>query len=131
MITEKIVETLKSLYPDIPVYVEAAEVESNKKCFYIRLANQKCIKGLNGRSNRMASYDICYYGQTSKNCEMKANQLYEDLEYLQNNFARGTNMNHKVKDKELHFFVDYNIRLLKEKNADPKISKMEVNSSGN
>lgn len=127
MIKQEVIKKLDLLYPDIPIYGEEVPQSFKEPSFYVKVLNGYHIRELNNRYKRTYNVDIHYFGSE---CESKANELYEKMEYLQGNFAKGINMNHKVTDRVLHFFVDYNIRLVKEQQSSPKLKNLEVKKHG-
>lgn len=130
MIRQAIINHLDNLYSDIPIYGEEVLQGFEEPSFYVKLLNTNHKKEFNTRYNRTYNIDIHYFGKSNKDCESMAEELYENMEYLQGNYTKGINMNHKVTDKVLHFLIDYKLRLNKDMVSHPKLEKMEVNEYG-
>ncbi len=130
MIRQEVMKKLDALYPDKDIYGEKATQNFDDDSFYVKILNGSQKRELNTRYKRTYSIDIHYFGSTNKDCEVKAEELYENMEYLLNNFAKGLNMNHRVTNGVLHFFVDYKVRLNKDTAVQPKFADMEVNQYG-
>ncbi|MCT4686081.1 phage tail terminator family protein [Vallitalea sp.] len=130
MIRQEVIKQLDYLYPDIPIYAEEVTQGFQEPSFYVKVLNGSQKRELNTRYKRTYNLDIHYFGTTNKECEVVADILYEKMEYLLNNMAKGINMHHEVIDKVLHFFVDYNIRIKKEQQSIPKLKDLEVKENG-
>lgn len=130
MIRQEVIKQLDLLYPHIQVYGEKVLQGFKEPSFYVKVFNANHKKDLNTRYNRTYNIDIHYFGTSNKDCESMAEELYENMEYLQGNYAKGVNMNHKVTNGVLHFLVDYKLRLKRETAAEPKFADMEVNQYG-
>ena len=125
-IRQEVANTLELLYPSNVIYVEDIQnfVPSN---FYVKIVSGSHKKESHTRYKRTYSVDVQYFGSTNVECDTKSDELYETMEYLINNYARGTNMHHEIIDKVLHFYVDYTIRLNKDVESIPKMNDVEVN----
>lgn len=128
-IRQEVVNKLTYLYPDIPIHDETPQ-EFVEPYFLVNLLESTQSREINNRYKRVYSFDIQYIAETNYECEVLADKLYEDMEYLLNNYAKGLKMRHEIVDKVLHFFVEYNIRLVREKEEVPKLNNLEVNEYG-
>lgn len=130
MIRQVIINYLDKLYPYIPIYGEEVLQRFEEPSFYVKVLNTNHKKEFNTRYNRTYNIDIHYFGKSNKDCESMAEELYENMEYLQGNYTKGINMNHKVTEGVLHFLIDYKLRLNRDIVSYPKFSDMEVNQYG-
>lgn len=127
MITQEVINKLKSSYSNIPVYFEKPIEKPESPCFYMKLISGVQQHEVSNRYTRKYSYEIHYYSLGIDECVDKANDLYEKMELLSNIKTKGKNMHYKIENKVLHFYVEYEIRLTKECEEKPKLQNMEVN----
>lgn len=128
-IRQEVLNKLTYLYPDISIYNEEPQ-EFIEPYFIVKLVESSQNREINNRYKRVYSFDIQYFAETNYECEVFADELYEDMEYLLNNYAKGLKMRHEIIDKVLHFSVDYKIRFIKESEENPKLNNLEVNEYG-
>lgn len=129
-VKQEVINKLDSLYPDIPIYDDEVPQGFKEPSFFIKLINGSHTREINTRYKRTYSFDIHYFAGSNEECESMANELYENMEYLLNYYAKGINMKHEIIDRVLHFFVDYKITLIKETEENPKLNNLEVNEYG-
>ena len=123
---QEVIKKLDSLYSDIPIYGEEVPQGFKEPSFFVKILTGSHDREFNVRYKRSYSFNIHYFEETNKECEAMAKQLYENMEYLSNNVARGFNMHHETVNRVLHFFVDYSVFLIKEIEQYPKMSTLEV-----
>ena len=129
-IRQEIINKLDSLYPDIPIYGEEIPQGFEEPSFFIKILTGSQKKEVGRRYKRSITVDIHYFASSNKEAEIIANELYEKMGYLLNNAARGLDMRHEVSDSILHFFIDYKMHLLKQKEIHPKMNTLEVRMYG-
>lgn len=100
--------------------------------FYIKVLNPSQTQKLGNQYERIQPFDIQYFPnseQYTTECMEVAEKLFDTLEYitLDSNIIRGTSMNFKVEDGILHFFVHFNMIVLKQNNADLFMNDVEKN----
>lgn len=138
MINDVITGISKKLYAtfgeNYPVYVEDVEQYLQKPCF--------CITHISTNRQRISKhryimknlFDILFFAaddeEEKKQMHTTANQLFDALEYIEspeNDTLSGINMRYEIVDGVLHFFVNYNLVLLKTENIDNKMEQKTVN----
>lgn len=111
------------------IYSEEIPQNFKEPCFFITEIRTSQTRELGNRYKRGHLYDIHYFpspNSNSKNQEMRdiAELMYEYMEFIEihNRLAMGHDLNHKIVDGVLHFFVTYPLALYKEV---PEIPTME------
>lgn len=109
------------------IYIDQLPQGFEEPCFFILTlrSNQKQIVG--DRYYREHSFDVHYFPK-SQHCPAReineiADRLFMALEYvpLPDGLARGTDMRREVQDGVLHFFVNYNVFVLKQNDPIPRM----------
>lgn len=129
-IRAEIISQLDEFYPKIPIYGEEIPQGFKEPSFYVKVLNGQQEKEVGRRYKRLISIDIHYFSTSNKEAERIAANLYEQMETLKEKNIRCSKMKHEVSDKVIHFFLDYNIHILKEKENYPKMNSLEVNAYG-
>lgn len=118
---------------DTKIYSESIEQGFQEPCFYIKEVNSSQNRELGNRYKREHLYDIHYFpnlNSSTKNTDMRAmaEVLYEQLEYIEvaGRPLRGYDMNYRIVDGVLHFFVRYPIFVRKEIDPIPKMENLEI-----
>jgi hypothetical protein len=127
-----IIKRLDELYPDIPKYDEQIKQGFDEPAFFVLQMDGAQQKQLSRTYKRSAMYDIHYFpdrrGLAEKaDCQSMAEQLYENLEYINgaSSIYRSMRMKHEVVGEVLHFFVSYENRLIKTKVPEIKMQHLE------
>ncbi|WMM24049.1 hypothetical protein RBU61_14110 [Tissierella sp. MB52-C2] len=114
------------------IYSESIEQNFHEPCFYIRELRSNQNKELGNRYKRGHFYNIHYFpnpDNEKKNEEMRemAEVLYDQMEYIEvaDRPLMGLEMNHKIVDGVLHFFVKYPMFIYKEIEFIPKMENLE------
>jgi len=100
------------------IYSESIKQGLKEPCFFIIALNPSEESVLSTRFFRQCPFDIHYFpvGPDS-NAEMQAvaESMYMAMEWIEveANIVRGVQMNHQVIDGVLHFFVQYNMHIIK------------------
>ncbi|RXZ77251.1 hypothetical protein EBB07_33810 [Paenibacillaceae bacterium] len=125
---------LDDRYPDIPIHGEEIKQNLDPPSFFIKLFPVNHTRKLGRRYMRQHTFDVHYFpqgfdadDQVAENEEMHgvAESLYDRLEYIEcNGLIRGTKMRHEIINGVLHFFVDYNIHLMRDKKDGPVMQVM-------
>lgn len=130
----RIVEVLKSNFPEINIYNEESEQALSKPYFFAKILNSDEVKELNRRYKRTVNFEISYVSDSQNingDCLNKADTLYELLEIVEVEAKKylALNKNHEVKDKTLYFRFQLTISLLKniEENS---MKELEVDVNG-
>ena len=93
-------------------------------CFFISLINSTNIKFIGDRNYRKYPFDISYFalndGDNTELLEV-GEKLYSNLDFItltNGNMIRGSNMNYEIIDGVLHFQIEYNVFLQKQKELE-------------
>lgn len=117
-IRESIVVALDKHFPSAKIYGEEIQQGFQEPCFFIKILNPAQRQIMGSRYFREHPFDIHYFpSKEGDNEEMNdvANQLFRILEYIvfDGDSVRGTDVHYEIIDRVLHFFVDYNLYLVK------------------
>ena len=121
-----------------PVYVDFKKNNVQFPCFRLKLLEQSSEHVLGGRYMQEHRFDIWYIlndadevTDSRKEIHEMAEALFMALEYIileDGTQVRGEEMSYRVTDGILHFFVAYNVFVLKER---PRAEKMQtLNAKG-
>ena len=124
-ISQKLFETFGL---DYKIYTENVEQFLNPPCFYVELL-QSSMQQIVSRRYRLENlFDIHFFtneNEPKNDFRRVADILYDALEYISvdNDLLRRLGMHYEIVDDVLHFFVSYNLILIK--TLEPK-EKMET-----
>lgn len=130
-ITEGIAEALfEEFGENYRIYGDKIEQGLEEPCFLILPINSGRNHVIGQRYEQKNSFDIHYFPETSNRSEINAIQerLYGALEYIKagDSLLHGTNLNGDTVDGILHFFVDYDMFLLKRLPETEKMKKVKT-----
>jgi hypothetical protein len=117
------------------IYSEKISQGLKEPCFFIAVLNPSETSLLGNRYFRQNHFDVHYFPEDpndNNDMQTKASSLYEDLEYVtlaNGDMVRGTNMRHETMDGILHFFVDYNMHILKPVTAEDSMETLTVDTN--
>lgn len=124
-----VMAALNRQFPTIKIYGEEIVQGFEAPAFFVKLLSAVQTQELGPRYMRMHSFDVHYFSLDDKNEDAHdiAEKLYEVLEVIEYNGVqyRGTNMNHEIVDRVLHFFVDYNVHVRRVAPEAPMMQNME------
>ncbi|MGF9913736.1 DUF6838 family protein [Paenibacillus ehimensis] len=131
-ITNGITKRLLDLWPEITVYSERIEQGFIEPAFFVLQVGSSQQRGVNRRYIRSAMYDIHFFPdrqgtELKRECEQVRDQLYEQLEYIKwdGTTYRGTGMRAEIIDDVLHFFMNFEVHLMRPKVAGPTMQHLE------
>ena len=114
------------------LYSEGILQNFKEPCFYIQEIRSSQDRELGSRYKRGHLYDIHYFPDpknSMKNAELRqmAETLYDNMEYIEvaGKLTMGLDMNHKIADGVLHFFVKYPLLLFKETDPIPAMENLQ------
>lgn len=129
-VIQGIAEKLRTVFSvdEYNIYIEQAPQSLKAPCFFILCISSSERHVLDCRYRFNSSYDVSYFpakDSDREECHTVARQLFDLLEFVPtvDGMVRGTEMNTNITDGVLHFLVDYNLFLKKEK---PKEDNMET-----
>lgn len=124
-----IMNALYTHFPDIERYGEEIKEGLDPPCFFVKLLNGSQNQELGRRYKRANFFDIHYFSDGDKNEDLNdmAEKLYDKLEIIEIDGIkyRGTGMNHEIVGRVLHFFIEYNFHVYREKPIEPTMQELE------
>lgn len=123
------ITALATHFPNVEVYGEEIKQGLEEPCFFVKLFPVVQDREVGSRYKRYHSFDIHYFPQSETNEEMFeiAERLMEQLEYIPigTGLCRGTKMEHEIISGVLHFKVDYDIHVRREKKTEPYMQTLK------
>ncbi|WP_101773995.1 phage tail terminator family protein [Peptostreptococcus faecalis] len=102
---------LDSYFEEITIYADENKQDFDEPCFFISLIHSMKNRMLGGRQERSYPLDIKYFDENATISELNeiGDYLYEALDLLdvEGKLIRGLDMEYKIVDNILHFFVTY------------------------
>lgn len=127
-----IAERLESIFEDkLPVYFDSLPQGFAAPCFFIQLLSASHELRLWNRYELVLNFDIMYFPMNERENDVielntRAYSLLYGLEYipLDGGEVRGTDINYKIEDGVLHFFISYHIFILKTSERSPLMQRL-------
>ena len=137
--TEEIIKAVcKAIYEEFgsedTLYSEAVEQNMKTPCFFVLCAAPELNRFLGNRYFKKTPVVIQYFPlETAKpktECENIAERLFLLLDQIpfEDSFINGTDLNAKIVDGVLNFFVDYNMFVHKVKAPKDKMKSLTMTS---
>ena len=142
MILEDIIKginrIIKSEFPSMEIYANEIQQGFKEPCFFIKMLKLDEKQIIGERYFRRYFFDIRYHPdkhKKSQNIWGIADKLQDLLEMIttpEQHLLRGTDRNAEVEDDVLHYFVSYNMFVIKPKNQEEYMENlsMEQNTKG-
>lgn len=117
-IIDGIAVAINSIFGDeIEIYKDNVTQGLKEPCFFIAILKPEVTPLIGTRSIRNNSFDIQYFPKES-NSEMLdvAEKLINTLEFitlLNGDILHGTGVSYEIIDNVLHFFISYNLTMIK------------------
>lgn len=115
-----------------PVYVDVKKNHVVFPCFYLKQLDQSQELSVGNRYGQEHSFDIWFMPNAAdevsdvrEEIHKMAEAFFAELEYItlsDGSVVRGTDMHYRTTDGALHFFISYNLFILKERE---KVEKMQ------
>ena len=127
-ISQKLFETFGL---DYKIYTENVEQFLNPPCFYVELL-QSSMQQIVSRRYRLENlFDIHFFtneNEPKNDFRRVADILYDALEYIsvESDLVRGLGMHYEIVDDVLHFFVSYNLILIKTLEPEEKMETLKT-----
>ena len=121
---------------DYEIYTEQVDQDLKEPCFLIQHVESSLRPIITPRYYFKNTFDILYFSDQIAKTEdfnTKSFNLYSILEFIEtddNDKLHGTNMNHKIIDDVLHFYIDYNLILRAEDVIIDKMENIKINTRG-
>ncbi len=103
------------------VYIDSVKQDLAAPCFLIKAVTTSQEQEVDRFYKRKQKFDILYFPQNTEDptreIETVTDALWMGLEYINmgSDIVRGVKMHREVADNVLHFFVNYDIRVEKER----------------
>lgn len=128
-----VISALAKHFPDMDIYGEEIKQGLEEPCFFVKLFPVTQDREIGRRYKRFHSFDIHYFprSQTDANEEMfeVAEKLLDHMEYIEVEVAgsvcRGAKMESEIVDGVLHFKIDYDFHVLRQKRDEPVMKHLE------
>ncbi|WP_182185561.1 phage tail terminator family protein [Pectinatus frisingensis] len=107
------------------IYNNEVKQDFEEPCFFILELRGSNDLVISNRYRRVHSFDVQYHpefnNQSAQEINNTADILMEQMEYITvaGNLIRGTNMNYEKVDNVLHFFIDYDVFIIKPRDKLP------------
>ncbi|MCM3273662.1 phage tail terminator family protein [Paenibacillus elgii] len=131
-IVNGITKRLADLFPAMNIYTERIEQGFVEPAFFVLQVDSSQQRGVNRRYIRSAMYDIHFFPdrqgtELKRECERVRDDLYEKMEYIKwdGTTYRGTGMRAEIVDDVLHFFLSFEVHLMRPKVAGPTMQHLE------
>ena len=122
-IVEGIAFRLGELFPGIEVHRDEIAQGFDAPCFFILPLSMTQTAKLGNRYFRRYSFDVHYFprGELSADVQVVADTLLMGLEYILvgDSLVRAARTEYEVHDDVLHFMVDYDVFILREREKVP------------
>lgn len=130
-IQSSVVTQLNKIFPEAEFYMDDIGQDFTEPCFFILAVSSEQKQVIKDRYYRQYAFDIQYFPQDTgapaeEISEVEA-VLWTALEYveLQDGLVRGTQMRTQIIDGILHFFVQYDVFVLKKQEQIPVMEKFK------
>lgn len=126
-----LVKRLDELDSQIPVHTEQIKQGFKEPAFFVLLLNSAQDREVDRRYRRALLFDVHYFpskgSKPNAECHSMADRLYEALEYVStpSGLVRGSRMRHEVVGGVLHFFISFDLQLLRQKAVEPKMQTID------
>lgn len=119
-----------------PVYVDMKKNNVTFPCFYLKQLDQSQELSAGNRYWQEHSFDIWFMPNAAdevsdvrKEIHEMAEAFFIELEYItlsDGSVIRGTDMHYRTTDGALHFFISYNLFILKELEKTEKMESLKT-----
>ena len=127
-ITQALDNEFNSVNDDYTIYTESIEQGFTSPCFLVKMLNSNSKQTIGTRYKREHYFDIHYFPKDESNVEINdiTERLFTALEYItvNNDLVRGSNMSAEIVDSVLHFFINFNMAIIKETTKEEVIQGM-------
>ncbi|MCY9658120.1 hypothetical protein P5G65_04870 [Paenibacillus chondroitinus] len=127
-----IVARLSEIDSTVPIYTEQIKQGFFQPAFFVMQLDTAQAPGYNRRSSRNMLFNVHYFPDRESlvpkaDCRAIAQSLFEPLRYVttENGLMRSNGLRYEIVDDILHFFVNFNIKVILEKEPVDKMQKIE------
>lgn len=137
MTTQKLIQAIAKgidgVFEDCEIYEDEIEQGLNEPCFLIAEIDNSMELVLGSRYKESHSFDIHYFPKENFVREMHqvSDVLFEILEYIDTGegLLRGSNLRSNIQDGVLHFFVDYEFFVMKNRKREAPMEELDARIS--
>lgn len=137
MTTQKYIQAIAKgidgVFEDCEIYEDEIEQGLNEPCFLIAEIDNSMELVLGSRYKESHSFDIHYFPKENLVREMHqvSDVLFEILEYIDTGegLLRGSNLRSNIQDGVLHFFVDYEFFVMKNRKREEPMEELDTRIS--
>lgn len=125
-VRKAVILALDEHFPDIDIYGEEIKQGFEEPCFFVKMFPTAQEREFNRRYKRSHSFDIHFFAETNAECHEMNEKLYEFMEYISINggLLRGKSMSGEIIDGVLHFNVDFEFHVMREKKVGPVMKSL-------
>lgn len=119
-----------------PVYVDMKKNNATFPCFYLKQLDQSQELSAGNRYWQEHNFDIWFMPNAADEVSAVRKEIHEmaeaffiELEYItlsDGSVIRGTDMHYRTTDGALHFFISYNLFILKELEKTEKMESLKT-----
>ena len=122
--------TLDTEFPNADIHTENIKQGFQEPCFFIKVLTSNLDREVGRRYKKHMYLDIHYFSdseEVNRDCENIASRLNELLDYInvRGSLLRSRNKHHEIVDGVLHFFLEFNYFMMKEKDIVPIMKTLE------
>lgn len=127
-----IAEKLRQVFgQEYGVYLEEGKQGQQEPCFFIAVLGGNQQQEMGNLYKREQAFALQYFPKEkngNQEVQRVADMLQMEMEYItvDGNLVRGTKMKHQVIESVLHFFVNYDLRLLRVAEPDPLMEELTL-----
>lgn len=128
---EAIVKAIQQGFDQCEVLIDLPKEGRNTPYFYITVVNPSQEPRLGNQYQRIQPFEIQYFPKSESyttECMEVAEKLFDMLEYILvgEELVKGSNMNLKLEEGILYFYVQFNAILVKQRNSDSLMQDLET-----
>ena len=130
-IIKGISSTIKKEFPSMEIKVNEIQQGFNNPCFFIKMLKLDEKQIIGERYFRRYFFDVRFHPDENKKSQSVwgvADKLQDILELIttpEGHLIRGTDRNAEVEDNVLHYFVSYNMFVIKPKNQEEHMGNLQ------
>lgn len=114
------------------IYKDSIEQGFQEPCFFIALLEPDIKQMIGNRFHRTLPFDIHYFGHSTTDAYKIVDDLMFNMDYIQclnGDLLKGTKMSANLVDSVLHFFVSYNMFVIKNTLPEDSMEGLSINGT--
>lgn len=132
-VKDAVVRRIAENFDDAVIYTEKKEQGLKVPCFFLLETNVLQSKRQKGVSERIYNITVRWIPDDDslrkyEDCARTGNLLSEVLETINTgeSITHGTGIQYEIIQNVLYFYVNYKVRMIKEKETDPQMKEAEI-----